>query len=182
MVANFWMTTKQKHSLKSEFTLLQTTSILFKFHLIWKIKQACEIRKFHVAGVQWRQRNEQSSMMHMQICCFVNKNLLLFCRSPSVTGRCRWLCCHPEIVLPWWRDVTRLLSMDSMNNRKCTTNFPSTWLANRQWLFKQDNHGVYPNPGTQVGDPVQGLGYSFADGLNKNFNSICDTGNLNPYL
>ena len=23
-------------------------------------------------------------MMHVQICCFVNKNLLLFCRSPSV--------------------------------------------------------------------------------------------------
>ena len=101
MVANFWMTTKQKHSLKSEFTLLQTTSILFKFHLIWQIKQACEIRKFHVAGVQRRQRNVQNSVMHVQICCFVNKNLLLFCRSPSVTGRCRWLCCHPEIVLPW---------------------------------------------------------------------------------
>ena len=23
-------------------------------------------------------------MMHVQICCFVDKNLLLFCRSPSV--------------------------------------------------------------------------------------------------
>ena len=95
---------------------------------------------------------------------------------------CCWFCYHPEIVLPWWRDVTLLLSMDSTNNCKCTTNFPSTWLANRQWLFKQDNHGVYLNPGTQVGDPVQGLGRSFADGLNKNFHSICDTGNLNPYL
>ena len=26
----------------------------------------------------------QSSVMHAQICCFVNKNLLFFCRSPSV--------------------------------------------------------------------------------------------------
>ena len=48
------------------------------------IKPACEIRNFHVAGVQRRQRNEQISMMDVQICCFVNKNLLLFCRSPSV--------------------------------------------------------------------------------------------------
>ena len=22
---------------------------------------------------------------------------------------CRWFCCHPEIVLPWWRDVILLL-------------------------------------------------------------------------
>ena len=50
----------------------------------YSIKRACEIRKFHVAGVQRRQRNVQNSVMHVQICCFVNKNLLLFCRSPSV--------------------------------------------------------------------------------------------------
>ena len=50
----------------------------------YSIKQACEIRKFHVAGVQRRQRNVQNSVMHVQICCFVNKNLLLFCRSPCV--------------------------------------------------------------------------------------------------
>ena len=48
------------------------------------IKQGCKIRKFHVAGVQRRQRNVQNSVMHVQICCFVNKNLLLVCRSPSV--------------------------------------------------------------------------------------------------
>ena len=48
------------------------------------IKRECEIRKFHFAGVQRRQRNVQNSVMHVQICCFVNKNLLLFCRSPSV--------------------------------------------------------------------------------------------------
>ena len=42
------------------------------------IKRACEIWNFHVAGVQRRQRNDQISMMHVQICCFVNKNLLFF--------------------------------------------------------------------------------------------------------
>ena len=182
MVAKFLDDNKPKTFLKKWIHTASNYINRIQFHLIWQIKQACEIRKFHVAGVQRRQRNEQSSMMHMQIRCFVNKNLLLFCRSPTVTGHCCWFCCHPEIVLPWWRDVTRLLSMDSMNNRKCTTNFPSTWLANWQWLFKKDSHGVYPNPGTQVGNPVQGLGCSFADGLNKNFHSICDTGNLNPYL
>ena len=35
-------------------------------------------------GGQQQYRNVQNSMMHMQICCFVNKNLLLFCRSPSI--------------------------------------------------------------------------------------------------
>ena len=47
------------------------------------IKQASEIRKLHVAGVQRRQRNVQNSVMHVQICCFANKDLF-FCRSPSV--------------------------------------------------------------------------------------------------
>ena len=48
------------------------------------MKWALKIRKFHVAVTQPRQRNEQNGMMYVQICCFVNKNLLLFCRSPSV--------------------------------------------------------------------------------------------------
>ena len=48
------------------------------------MKRALEIRKFHVAVVQPRQTNEQNSMMHAQICCFANKNLLFFCRSPFV--------------------------------------------------------------------------------------------------
>ena len=65
----------------------------------YSIKRACEIRKFHVAVVQRRRRNVQNSVMHVQSCCFVNKNLLLFCRSPCRRRRC-WFCCHPEIVLP----------------------------------------------------------------------------------
>ena len=43
-----------------------------------------EIRHFHVVVVQWRQRNVQKSVMHVQSCCFANVNLLLFCRP-----RCR---------------------------------------------------------------------------------------------
>ena len=48
------------------------------------IKRGCEIRKFHFAGVQRRQRNVQNSVMHVQNCRLFNKNLLLFCRFPSV--------------------------------------------------------------------------------------------------
>ena len=43
-----------------------------------------EIRHFRVAVVQWRQRNVQRSVMHVQSCCFCLFNLLLFWRS-----RCR---------------------------------------------------------------------------------------------
>ena len=43
-----------------------------------------EIRHFHVVVVQRRQRNVQKSVMHVQSCCFVNLNLLLFSRP-----RCR---------------------------------------------------------------------------------------------
>ena len=41
-----------------------------------------EIRHFHVVVVQWRQRNVQKSVMHVQSCCLANLNPLVFCRSP----------------------------------------------------------------------------------------------------
>ena len=44
----------------------------------YSIKQAREIRKFHVAVEQRRLRNVQKSVMHVQSCCFANINLLLF--------------------------------------------------------------------------------------------------------
>ena len=40
-----------------------------------------EIKYFHVVVGQWRQRNVQKSVMHVQTCCFANLNVLLFCRS-----------------------------------------------------------------------------------------------------
>ena len=43
-----------------------------------------EIRHFLVVVVQWRQRNVQKSVMHVQSCCFANLNLLFFWSS-----RCR---------------------------------------------------------------------------------------------
>ena len=49
-----------------------------------------EIKHFHVVVVQWRQRNVQKSVMHVQNCCFANLNLLLFCRSDCYSRR-RWL-------------------------------------------------------------------------------------------
>ena len=49
--------------------------------LVFTISAKREIRHFHVVVVQWRQRNVQKSVMHVQSCCFANLNLLLFCRS-----------------------------------------------------------------------------------------------------
>ena len=43
-----------------------------------------EIRHFHLAVVQWRQRKVQKSVLHVQSCCFAFRNLLLLWRS-----RCR---------------------------------------------------------------------------------------------
>ena len=37
-----------------------------------------EIRLFHVLVVQWRQRNVQKSLMHVQSRCFANLNLVFF--------------------------------------------------------------------------------------------------------
>ena len=48
--------------------------------LTFSIKR--EFRHFHVVVVvQWRKRNVQKSVMHVQSCCFANLYLLLFCRS-----------------------------------------------------------------------------------------------------
>ena len=37
-----------------------------------------EIRHFHVVVVQWRQRNVQKSVMHVQSCCFALSSYCLF--------------------------------------------------------------------------------------------------------
>ena len=50
---------------------------MFTYSINW----AREIRKFLVAVVQRRLGNVQKSVMHLQSCCFTNRNLLLFCRS-----------------------------------------------------------------------------------------------------
>ena len=50
----------------------------------YSIKQAREIRRFHVTVVQPRLRNVQKSVMHVQSCCFANINYCFSCRS-----RCR---------------------------------------------------------------------------------------------
>ena len=103
----------RKRDLKSEFGLPQTLSRLFhlvSFVKCWqtfleldskglhqspgKEKESCfllvlsskkrEIRQFNVVLVQRRQISVQKTVMHVQSCCFVCLNLLLFCRS-----RCR---------------------------------------------------------------------------------------------
>ena len=78
---NFWMTTKQKRPLKSEFERFQISSTLSNFFFIclfylkgpylsfkvffvvftYSIKRAREISNFHVAVVQRRQRNVEKA-------------------------------------------------------------------------------------------------------------------------
>ena len=48
-----------------------------------------KVRHFHVVVVQRRLRNVENKLMHVQSCCFVNLNLLPFCRSRC---RCRRRC------------------------------------------------------------------------------------------
>ena len=99
-----------KRHLKSRFALLQTLSLLFQLVQLvkcWQIlleqnskrlyqssekekESPClvftsstqsEIRHFHVVVVQWRQRNVQKRVVHVQSCCFAKSKPLLFCRS-----------------------------------------------------------------------------------------------------
>ena len=112
MVATFLDDSKPQIHLNSEFAQLQTSSILLNFiqfgkcwrnflglnpkgpylsleekkkrQLLCPVHLLHKARAFHVAGVQRQQRNVQNSVMHVQICCFVNKNLLRCCRSSSV--------------------------------------------------------------------------------------------------
>ena len=53
-----------------------------------------EIRNFHVVVGERRQRNVQKCVMHVQNCCFVDINLLLFWRC-----RCRRLCLRRSSLL-----------------------------------------------------------------------------------
>ena len=46
--------------------------------LAFKSSTKHEIRHFHVVVVQWLQRNVQKSVIHVQSCCFTNRNPLLF--------------------------------------------------------------------------------------------------------
>ena len=47
-----------------------------------------EIKHFHVVVVQWRLKNVLKSVMHVQSCCFVNRNLLLCSFSRCLRRRC----------------------------------------------------------------------------------------------
>ena len=48
-------------------------------HLVFMSSTTREIRHFHITVVQWsQQRNVQKGVLHVQIWCLVNLNLLLF--------------------------------------------------------------------------------------------------------
>ena len=115
---------QQKRRWKSEFTLFQSSSRLlqvtnfvkcrltlltlnpYKDHIQVQKERgnfvvarvtSClkrEIRHFHVVVVQWRQRNVQKSVMHVQSCCLVIKPIAFLTfslPSPSSSSSWEWL-------------------------------------------------------------------------------------------
>ena len=63
---------------KGPYLSLEKETENFCVVLTYLIKWASKIRKFHVAVVQQRLRNEQTSLMHVQSCSFANLKPLLF--------------------------------------------------------------------------------------------------------
>ena len=55
--------------------------------------------------IQWRLRNVQKSMMHVQSCCFANINLLLFNGSRCFRRRC----CLNSLLL-WYRNFATIVT------------------------------------------------------------------------
>ena len=49
-----------------------------------------EIRHFHVVVVQWRQRNVQKSVMHVQSCCFAHQTYRVFSLTWSASMQIYW--------------------------------------------------------------------------------------------
>ena len=65
----------------------------------YSIKQASEIRKFHVAVVQQRLRNVQKRVMQVQSCFFGILNVFFFWLFVVAVAKTPY-CCHEEILLP----------------------------------------------------------------------------------
>ena len=71
----------------------------------YSIKREREIRKFHVAVVQRRLKYVQKSVMHVQSCCFENKN-----PSPFRRSRCRRLRRCSSSLLLWSRNLAIMVT------------------------------------------------------------------------
>ena len=122
--------TNRKYHLKSEFAFFQTSSMLFNFIfcqimrlnpkepylclekerfcvvVIYSIKRAREIRKFHlIVAVVQRRQEMYRSVTHVQSCCVVNIILLLLCRSRCRRRR-RWL----SFQLLWSRNFATMVT------------------------------------------------------------------------
>ena len=134
MVAKFLHDNKPIKSLESLFTLFQTSPDLIQFHLIWQIlakfsfgpylssskfrkrkrQFLCCVHLLHNAGSWNKEISCRSGATKAEKCTklhdspaklFVDINILFLCRSPCRRRR-RWICCHPEIVLPSRGNVT----------------------------------------------------------------------------
>ena len=116
------------------------------------IRQACEIRKFHVAVVQRRQRNIQKSMMHVQSCCFADINLLLFncsrCRRRRRCLNSLLLWSRNFATMVTWRHTSplfsyafRLTDVDFFEEFHIQTLTKRRYLSHTSWVLT-----LYPWP------------------------------------
>ena len=81
----------------------------------------CKTRMFHVVLVQ------QKSVMHVQSCCFVNLNLLLFCRS-RYRRQCR---CLSSILIESRRKKASFFPPRELHSVTITNSY-ETYLLNRR--------------------------------------------------
>ena len=69
-----------------------------------------------------------------------------------------------------------------MKYRKYVSNFPSTWLADRQWSYQQANHSAHSNPGTQMGTQNKDFGaVSQTDLTRSSFPSVVQATGNEPF-
>ena len=131
-----------------------------------------EIRHFLVVVVQWRQRNVQKSVIHVQSCCFANLNPLLFwssrcrrrrriLRSPLFEVACSYshrfylLCC----VLAIWRSPLRycvqLQKRTVLGDKFTVITRNSKWRGLCSSCSEADSQLVcYPNRKTMVNNEL----------------------------
>ena len=78
--------------------------------------------------------------------------------------------------------ISLFWASNGLNYRKYVSNFPSTWLADRQWPYQQANHSAYSNPGTQVGTQNKDFGaVSQTDLTRSSFPSVVQAIGNEPF-
>ena len=85
---------------KGPYVSLEKEKENFCVVLTYSKKRAREIGKFHVAVVQQRLRNVQTSVVHVRRFFFCQSKRIVFLLFTVTIAKTPYRC-HPEILLPW---------------------------------------------------------------------------------